>query len=237
MLGYKGAREQTEKVIFMLRFSILKRLGSLCALAVAFSIGSASHAATIVVDQDTVIDASNSFPNDHTRIVDGPNPTHVNVISGGEVRGFTVTGNSVLEINGGKSTFLSGIQDNATLIMRSGNIGCTSFPTCMVIDYDALVHIAGQSSLYVYGGNVDGSISLTENSTAHFYGRDLTLVVSPSGGIVEGELASGETAYFSVFTTIDASTRIFLHQIPEPDARILLTVAAILFLMQSHFRS
>lgn len=199
----------------MLRFSILKRLGALCALAGTFSVGSASHAATIVIDQDTVIDASNSFPNDRIEIVDGSSPpTHVDLIGGGEVRGFAVTNNSTLDINGGSSTFWGEVQDNAKLIMRSGSIECTTL-MCSVIDLISIVDVEDNGSLHVYGGTIVGPIALEPSATAHFYGRDLTLSIFPEGGIVEGKLASGEPAYFSLFTQAAAS-QIFLHQVPEP---------------------
>jgi hypothetical protein len=203
------------------RKRIASSLTALCLAALAMP--GPLMAASVTINQDTVIDAANSFPDDHVRIADGVSqPTHVDLLAGGEVRGFTVTGDSVLEINGGASTILSGLQDNATLIMRGGSIECTTFLTCSVIDYNALLTLTDSSSMHVFGGTIVGAISLEDHSTAHFYGRGLTISTDDRGTFIEGELADGTIGYYNIGTVPygELDSRVFLHEIPEPGSFI-----------------
>jgi hypothetical protein len=104
--------------------------------------------------------------------------------------------------------------------MNGGQVACTE-SLCQVIDYDSLLGLSGNSSLHVFGGSIQGPITLSDNSTAHFFGNGLTLTINPTGGIVTGKLASGEEAFFSISSGADATSHIFLHEVPEPPIAVI----------------
>lgn len=196
---------------------------ALVALLVTFS---AALGATITTD--ATIDSTNSFPDEHVTITDGAGgPASVTMVDGGTVRGFTVSGNSDFEIEGGASTSLSGARDNATLILRGGTIEC-SIPSCMVIDYDALLTLTDDSSLHVFGGQISGPISLKDDSIAHFYGRGLTISTDDRGTFIEGKLVDGTSGYFNIGVVPfdELRSRVFVHEIPEPSTATLMLIVA-----------
>lgn len=158
------------------------RVGAMSGL-VALALVTSAEGALVVIDQDTTIDAANSFLDDSVSIVDSSGgATTVTMVPGGAVSGFRVSGDSSFEINGGTSTFLSALQDNATLVMRGGTIECSE-SVCLVIDYDALLQLGDNSSMHIYGGTIAGPIRLDGDATAHFYGRGLALSLFPAGAL------------------------------------------------------
>jgi hypothetical protein len=187
-----------------------------------------------ILNSDVTIDANNSFPNEHVTITDGPGgPAHVTMEGGGIVRGFTVAGNSTFEILGGGSIRGGGTRDNASLVVRGGVICCSALPECLVLDSVSLLGIGGNSTLHVFGGQVNGLVSIGDNAVVHFYGRNLTLSLMPGGASIMGELANGDSAGGFGITTIDPfvelSTQIVLHEIPEPATTVLLVFSLVSF--------
>jgi hypothetical protein len=190
------------------------------ALPILLAIAVPVQAGTVAFMQDTLVDGANSYPNDRVEISNGlSGATATTMVSGGTVRGFGVFGSSVFEIKGGSSTFLSDTNDTATLIMRGGEVGCTT-AECFLIDYGALLRANDSSTLQVFGGSINGVISLNDQSTAHFYGSGLRLASSGDAITVQGEF-DGVTKQF-VFNDIPTTAgRIFLHEIPEAPAWLI----------------
>ena len=200
----------------------LAPVGRFCFALVTVLLATVQMTQGAIIDTDFTIDAAHSFPGEGVTITDGiSGPANVTMVPGGTVRGFTIAGNSTFEMTGGTSTFLSGLQEKSTLIMRGGSIECSS-PGCLVIDYEVLLNVRGNSSIHVFGGVISGIVGLAENGSAHYYGRNLTLSVLPGGVIVEGEFAGGEPpggfGITSLEPLLDLSTHIFLHEIPEPSS-------------------
>lgn len=184
--------------------------------ALAFLVLNGRTTQGAIVDRDTTIDGTNSFPGVHVSVVDGPaGPTAVRMAAGGSVGGFSVFGESSFVMEGGQATFLSGIHDGAVFIMKGGVVDCS---VCAVIDYDAVFHADGASTLHLSGGSLLGPVALGGTSTAHFYGTEMQITPLPERGIIDvaGVFANGDV-FFTVFRHIpDYSTRILLHEAPEP---------------------
>lgn len=193
-------------------------------------------AATTVISSATTIDGSSSISGDHITIVDGiDGATQVDITSGGTVRGFEGQGSSLLMFDGGVSSSISGLQDNASLLMQSGTIACLE-PVCLLIDYPALLVAEGSSNIRVFGGTIGGPIELRDTSTFHVYGRNLTLSVVSGSIQVEGQLASGEPGYFNIanFPSQNTIDRIFLYAVPEPASLVILMPTLLWLFRRSH---
>ena len=213
-------RAHGQRVYLFLRSTVV-------GLLLQFSIASWAVAAPIV--EDTTIDAGSSFNSQGISIADGVDgPTTVELVEGGSVKGFEVTENSKLIIDGGTSTYLSGVSDNAQLIFRSGTLGCSDFELCGVIDPVAVLFASGTSQLHFFAGEIDGPLQLRDMSAAHFYGRELQ--TNDFGGfeLVTGEYSNGEDISVFVHPFADSEPQILLHEIPEPASVIISTLGMLL---------
>ena len=201
-------RAHGQRVYLFLRSTVV-------GLLLQFSIASWAVAAPIV--EDTTIDAGSSFNSQGISIADGVDgPTTVELVEGGSVKGFEVTENSKLIIDGGTSTYLSGVSDNAQLIFRSGTLGCSDFELCGVIDPVAVLFASGTSQLHFFAGEIDGPLQLRDMSAAHFYGRELEITESGGGQRVTGQYLNGDDISLFVNRFLNSGPQIFLHEIPEP---------------------
>lgn len=188
---------------------------------------SSAMAADVTIDQNTTIDAGSSISSFGIRVIDGPDgPTSVGIVSGGTIAGFNGEENSVITLDGGTVTYLSLIQDNATFVLKDGELECTEL-ICSLIDYSSLLRAYDSSTLHFFGGGTLDGIELNDSSVAHVYGQALSLVtVDHIGVYVEGSYANGEPVDLSFHFRTDIAERVILHNIPEPGAALAILAIA-----------
>ncbi|MEQ8208354.1 MAG: hypothetical protein RH917_00870 [Lacipirellulaceae bacterium] len=199
------------------------------------------HASITVLDQDTVIDANNSFSDSAVEIINGPQgPPLVQLLDGGVIgvdgllqrpgRRFTggstvVRDDAHLLIDGGRTEFFVDLTDNARLTVLNGSIGCTA--ECETSSYTVMLYATGQSVMHLYGGDFRYySISLAEQSVAHLYGPELQVIsgslsgTNPRSVVVEGLLLNGQKSEPLRFILQDQSDLV-LHIVPEPSTAVI----------------
>jgi hypothetical protein len=195
------------------------------------SAGSIVEAATVVINEDTTIDAASTMSGSHVQVVDGPDgQTNVSIVNGGSVAGFDGREHSEIILDGGIVTYLSSLEGSATFVMKSGQIGCSE-QVCQLIRYDALLRADDFSTLHFFGGNIGGILRLNDSSVAHFYGRNLLLTVfNQSFASVEGVYGNGDPLQATFRFRPDIDTHVILHNVPEPVAAPALVGLAHFFL-------
>lgn len=216
----------------MTRYYLLSTAIALLVCALA----SPAQAARITLNEDTVIDAANTFPEPpapdglQVNIVDGAGgPTTVEVREGGVIGGaVNVYDSSRLNMTGGGIEALVTLFDNSTFTLSGGTI----LP--LIRDYDA-VDVAGvlrvteQATLNLRGGSFLGSDGLSsgailqqDSSVISIYchsfvtqGEFPQATTIPRGVRVQGIYSDGSPFKIEIDRrSFDAL--VILHTIPEP---------------------
>lgn len=176
----------------------------------ALTVASTTSAATVIIDQDTTIDAQNSFPDDRLRIVDGiSDPIEVSMLAGGTVGlHVSVEQNSRFEMFGGFIGDRVSVIENGTFVYRGGNISSIN-------DVNGNLGASGNSTLHIFGALDVGALILNEFSTVHFYGSNLQFF----NGKVTGLAATGDPQDVNLIIG-SSDVQVVLHGVPEPSTLI-----------------
>lgn len=147
----------------------------------------------VVINNDTVIDADNSFPSSGIDVIDGDNPpTVVDVVEGGEVGlRSDVRGSSILTVSGGSMAHV-GTFDSSTINVSGGEF--------FAVDTDTIAAL-GHSSVNISGGRI--GVGEGEESDWHAIHANDNSVVNISGGEIlsdglEGAVAVNDSAVINV---------------------------------------
>jgi hypothetical protein len=224
---------------------MIRQTVSVTFLCIMVSISSAgTYAANVILDQDTTIDASNSYPEPPSGaepltldIVDGVSgPASVEILDGGVIGGFVnVRGSSQLSMTGGQIQALTTIFDNATLTMAEGSI------EPLIEFYDAadaagVIRLKDNARMHIRGGHFFGSLLQEDASRVDIYGHsflvngDLPTSTEPLSGVnVSGVYADGNSFDIHI-TRMSENAQVFLHTVPEsPSITAVISLVGMLF--------
>jgi hypothetical protein len=218
----------------------LPRIVVITAISIAhYSQVTASDAATVTIDENLTIDASNSFPDTGSLaevllvdIIEGASgsPT-VEVVEGGSIGGFAyVRDASHLIVSGGEIDGLTRVFDNATLTLSGGSIAPRAV-WYQAADPSGVIRIEDSGTVNLRGGEFFGKISQADDSVVNIYGRNFIVngelpngTTTHSGVRVRGEYADG--THFDIPVGRDStSAQVFLFTVPEPNCVCLVALA------------
>ena len=201
------------------------------------------HAATVALDQDTTIDASNSYPEPAPNadpltleIIDrlGGSPT-VDLVAGGVIGGFVnVRGGSHLSMSDGQIQALTTILDHASFTLRGGSI------EPLIAFYNAadpagVLRVTDNGTINLQGGQFFGTLIQEGSSVVNIFGRSFIVdgeipngTTSPSGVRVQGIFGNGNPFDITIMRE-GLNAQVFLHTIPEPPSMIPVATSAALW--------
>lgn len=144
------------------------RPGFVIFLLASFATAASAQPDVLVVDKNTIISASNSFPGEYLHVIDGASPpTVVQLVDGGAVETLLVDDSSVVNVFGGAVTENLVARHSSTVNMLGGNVDA------LLSRFDSLTS--------VYGGEI-GEIQLS--------GAQGTPTLNLFDGIVRGSINS-----------------------------------------------
>jgi len=200
-----------------------------------------AEAATIKLDHDTTINASNSFPEPVDRdewlivdIVDGvAGATNVDLVDGGVVGGFVnVREKSILNMTRGQIQAHTRIVDDATLNLNGGTIlGVAAFYP--YVDAIGILSVEDRGTINLSGGQFAGELVQDDSSVINVFGRSFIVDGQPvsetgstSGRRIQGIYADGNPINITI-SRDGTSSQVFLHTIPESRSIVFVATCAI----------
>ena len=209
---------------------------SVALLCVLVSMTSASaYSATVILDQDTTIDAANSFPDPGfgadsllVEIVDGPTgPTLVRLTDGGVIGGSVhVLDNSHLLMLGGRIEARTVVRGNATLTIAGGNIHCSA-AQCATDDTAYVINVEEHGTINFHSGVIGTNLLLEDSAVANIFARSFVVDgelpsanANPTGVRIQGIYAGGESFDITIIRDI-GTAQVFIHIVPEPSPWVL----------------
>jgi hypothetical protein len=210
-------------------------------------IPSYATASLVVIDQDTIIDAANSFPEppvgEPPLFVEIQNGSAgapvVQLVDGGVIGGFvTVSDESHLIMRGGEIKAETRVVDQATLTISGGLIA----PLIRLYDTTDVVGVLGiedQATLNIRGGYVVGIIFQYDSSTINVYGYDFSAVGDLPTSLDNNSLVQITGFYpdhsplLIDIARLSTNAKVFLHTVPEPSPSLLLSWAIVSFRRRS----
>lgn len=190
-------------------------------------VGVPGVAATI--STDTIIGPGSPLNGQRVAIIDGQDgPTTVHLIDGGYVDGFSVTGESLLLIDGGTVSDVSFLSNRASVVQSSGVVACTS-DLCRASDFEALVVASDFAQLTVRGGVGPGRVRLGGMSRLTIEGQGLSISEFRDTWFIRGTLADGTPLGglnpLGILLDGGPSGRVFL--VPEPNGSMILLMVCL----------
>jgi hypothetical protein len=170
-------------------------MGSLLAAAWVLCSAARSLGGTIVLNDDTTIDALRSYPGAKVRVVQsGISPTTVDLVSGGAVSSIVAEDNSVVNLLGGTVSDRAQAKENASLNIAAGSLdgrvegeGYAALSLSGDATVDAL-RIKGDSVLSMTGGTAN-LISVYDRGQVNVLGgvvQNAMVLRDLSVGVIEG---------------------------------------------------
>jgi hypothetical protein len=200
------------------------------------SVAHSSEAGIQIIDQDTTINAANSYPEPpdgadvlSVQIQNGTSSSpRVNLEPGGVIGGYVdLRGRSSLTMTGGQIQGQTTCHDESTLTIMEGS----SLPlihTYQNSDVTGILEVKDAATLNLYGGNIFGQIYQQGSSTINVFGYGLNvdgeLPTSPdtiSGVKITGYYPNGNPLSLDI-VRLSANAKVVINTVPEPSVLALI---------------
>lgn len=186
------------------------------------------------VDENVSIGESHLCSGSRITFDDGPSGAiEASIVSGGVADGLEGRGGSKIVLDGGTISSRIFLHENASLMLKSGTVGCLS-TSCEVDEYEYFAVLRQDSLLQIRGAPAfdEGieSLLLDGNSKVVIYGRGLAITQleqqpAQDSFRVTGTLQNGSPLQLYVDVVGDINGRVILNEIPEPCSIFLFGIA------------